>query len=229
MNLIKEQKTVGLITLLSGLVAFFCIIATLVSVNFNNDVLSDPLLILTSGGINTVAARWSMILDMFGYYLLLLPVIYLFHDWMKVKTVWCNLITFSGVAYILIGSIGASILAIVWPKLITAFHLANAADQQIIKANFSLINDMVYSGMWNLLEMTFAAVWWIFTGYQLVKNKFRSIGWLTIVTGLSCLADAKSGILQISWLHEVSLNVYLWLAIIWAVVIGIFMLKKGLK
>lgn len=229
MNLLKEQKTIGVITILSGILALACIIATLVAVNYNNEALSNPVLVLSTAGVNTVAARWSMIFDMFGYYLLLLPIIYLVHDWMKERSAWSNLVTFCGLAYVLIGSIGASILAVVWPNIINAFQLADATEQQILKANFSLINDMVYSGMWNLLEMGFAATWWIFTGYQLKKNGFKYIGWLTMISGISCLGDAVAGIFQSGWLHEISLNIYLILAIVWAIAIGIFLLKRRLK
>ncbi|MDF2188005.1 hypothetical protein [Paraflavitalea sp. CAU 1676] len=229
MNLIKEQKAIGAITILSGLLAFACMVASLIAVNFNFDALSDPMLILSTAGTNTAVAKWSMIFDMFGYYLLLLPIIYLLHDWMKDRSAWANLVTFCGIAYVLIGSIGASILAVVWPKLINAYHLANETEQQILKANFSLINDVVYGGLWNLLEMTFAATWWIFTGYQLRKNNFYYIGWLTMLTGISCLGDALAGILQAGWLHEASLNIYLALAIIWAISIGIFMMSKKLN
>lgn len=229
MNLIKEQRSIGIITILSGLIALACIILTLIAVNFNNDALSDPVLVLSTVGTNSVAARWSMISDMFGYYLLLLPIIYLFHDWMKEKSAWNNLVTFCGVAYVLIGSIGASILAVVWPNIMDAFHSANVTEQQILTANFKLINDAVYSGLWNLLEMSFAAIWWIFIGYQLQKNEFKYIGWLTISTGISCLGDTVAGILQFDTLHEVSLNIYLLLAIVWAIVIGIFIMRKKLK
>lgn len=229
MSLLKQQTTVGVVTILSGLLALACMIATFMAVNFNADILSDPLLILTTTGTNASALRWSMILDMFGYYLLLLPVIYMMHDWMKERSVWSNIITFCGLAYVLIGSIGASILAVIWPKIMTSFPIVSPAEQQILKANFALINDMVYGGMWNLLEMVFAAVWWIFTGYLLLKNNFRFIGWLTIITGISCLGDAKSGILQIGWLHELSLNIYLLLAIVWAIGMGIFLVKNPLK
>src|SRR6187397_1360720 len=115
MNLLHEQRKIGVVTVLSGLTALACFIAMLIAVNFNSDVLSDPLLILSTGGINLTAVRWSMILDMFGYYLLLLPVIYLLNDWMKERSAWGNMVTFCGTAYVLIGSIGASILAVVWP------------------------------------------------------------------------------------------------------------------
>ena len=229
MNLLIEQKKIGVVTVLSGLIALACFIAMLIAVNFNSDVLSDPLLILSTAGINVTAARWSMILDMFGYYLLLLPVIYLLNDWMKERSSWNKMVTFCGIAYVLIGSIGASVLAVIWPKIIAGFSLANVAEQQILKANFSLINDMVYSGMWNLLEMTFAATWWISIGFQFLKNKFKFIGWLSIITGIFCVGDATSGVFLIGWLHELSLNAYLLFSIIWAIAIGIFMMKRPLK
>ena len=229
MNLLNEQKKIGAITVLSGLMALACFIATLIAVNFNSDVLSDPLLIFSTTGISVTAVRWSMILDMFGYYLLLLPVIYLLNDWMKERSAWSNMVTFCGIAYVLIGSIGASVLAVIWPKIIAAFSFANLSEKQILKANFSLINDMVYSGMWNLLEMTFAATWWIFIGFQFLKNKFKFIGWLSVITGIFCVGDATSGVFLIGWLHELSLNAYLLFSIIWAIAIGIFIMKRPLK
>jgi hypothetical protein len=66
MGLLANQKAVGIITLLSGLLAAGCLVTGMVGVNYNFDAFSNPLLILTTPGINIEAARWSMILDMFG-------------------------------------------------------------------------------------------------------------------------------------------------------------------
>ena len=85
-----------------------------------------------------------MILDMLWYYLLLLPVIFLLHDLIKTKSAWNQLITFNGIAYVLVGAIGASILAIVWPYIITAYPGAALPSQEILKSNFQFVNDMVY-------------------------------------------------------------------------------------
>lgn len=229
MNLLGQQRNIGAISILSGILALACILATVVAVNYNMDAMSDPLLILSTPGTSADAARWSMILDMFGYYLLLLPVIYLLHDWMRTISAWSNLITFCGLAYVLIGGIGASVLAVGWPKIMAAYPLATAAEQQLLKANFSLLNDMVYGGMWNLLEMVFAAAWWSFTGYLLLKSKYKTMGWLTIITGISCLGDSISGMLQAGWLHELTLNLYLVLAIVWAIAMGGFLVRRLLK
>ena len=229
MGLLNYQRTTGIITLLSGLLALACMLAGLIGVNYNFDAFSDPLLILTTPGVNVDAARWSMVLDMFGYYLLLLPVIFLVNDWIKNKTAWNKLVTFNGMAYVLTGAIGASILAVVWPYIITAYPGATPALQEILKANFKFVNDMVYGGMWNLLEMLFAGTWWLWVGIILYQNKFSFMGVLTISTGIFCLADAVSGIFQLAWLHELAVNIYLLLAIVWAIVTGIFLLKRPLK
>lgn len=228
MDLLKHQRTIGVITILSGLFAIACLMASLMAVNFNDKVLADPLLILHQKNINTGAVRWSMIFDMFGYYLLLLPAIYLLHDWMKQRFAFSNLITFAGLAYVLIGSIGASILAVIWPKIIVLFPNAGSREQEILKSNFSFVNDMIYNGLWNLLEMTFAACWWLTVGILLLKRSFTITGWITMVTGIACLMDAVSGIFVINWLHEIALNIYLLMAIVWAIVTGILMLRRKL-
>ncbi|MEJ0103718.1 MAG: hypothetical protein WDO19_14700 [Bacteroidota bacterium] len=229
MGLLNYQKTTGIITIISGLLALACMIAGLIGVNYNFDAFADPLLILTTPGINTEAARWSMIFDMLGYYLLLLPVIYLLHDWIKNKSAWGNLITFTGLSYVLVGAIGAAILAVVWPHIITAYPGATAATQEILKANFQLVNNMVYGGMWNLLEMIFAGAWWLSYGIIFYRNKFPFMGILTIVLGVFCFADGVAGIFQLTWIHEFALNNYLFLAITWAIITGIFLLRNPLK
>jgi hypothetical protein len=229
MTLLNYQRTTGIITLLSGLLALACMLAGLIGVNYNFDAFSDPWLILTTPGVNVDAARWSMVLDMFGYYLLLLPVIFLVNDWIKSKSAWNKLVTFNGMAYVLTGAIGASILAVVWPYIIKTYPGATPALQEILKANFKFANDMVYGGMWNLLEMLFAGTWWLWVGIILYQNKFSFMGVLTITTGVFCLADSAAGIFQLTWLHELELNIYLLLAIIWAIVTGIFLLKRPLK
>lgn len=229
MTLLNHQKTVGIITIISGLLAVACMVYGLVAVNYNFDAFSNPLLILSIPNVNVDAARSSMIFDMLGYYLLLIPIAYLLHDWIKTKTPWNNLITFSGLGYALIGGIGAAILAVVWPSILKIYPTAAPDLQLILKTNFAFYNALVYEGLWNLLEMLFAGTWWLWIGIVLYKNKFRYTGLLTVVLGLSCFADASAGIFQIAALHEIALNIYLVLSIKWALVMGIFLLRKPLK
>ncbi|HLO79550.1 MAG TPA: hypothetical protein VK166_01250 [Chitinophagaceae bacterium] len=228
LSLLQQQARVGIITLVSGVLAAACIVSGMVAVDFNDEAFSNPVLILSIPNVNVQAARWSMLFDMLGYYMLLIPVIYLFHDWMKNKTAWANVISFCGLAYALIGSIGASILAIIYPAVLKEYVTASPETQLILKSQFQLFNDMVYGGLWNLLEIFFAAIWWGSVGIALFRNKYSFIGVLSAVTGISCLADGISGMLEIPALHEIALNAYLLLSVIWAVIVGVFLMQKKL-
>lgn len=228
-SLLQEQTKVGIITVVSGILAAACIIAGMIAVDFNDQAFSDPVLILSIPQVNVQAARWSMLFDMLGYYMLLIPAIYLFHDWMKNKTAWANVISFCGLAYVLIGSIGASILAIVYPSILKEYATASPATQLILKSQFQLFNDMVYGGLWNLLEIFFAAIWWGCLGIILFRNRYSKIGILSIATGISCLADGISGMFELPALHEITLNAYLLLSIVWALTVGASLMQKKLK
>ena len=228
MSLLQQNKTIGILTLVSGIIALLCMILGAIAVNFHFEVFNNPVLMLSLPGVGIEAARWSMILDMVGYYLLLLPVVYYLHDWMKDKTPFSNLITFCGLAYVLIGSIGASILAVAYPKALNSFPIASADMQQLIRSNFEFVNSMVYDGMWNLLEMIFAGTWWISMGILIYQSGRKNIGLVTFALGSFSLLDGFSGIIQHETLHEMSLNVYLYLSIIWAIWIGISIYRKPL-
>jgi hypothetical protein len=228
MNLLKQNKTVGILTVFSGKIALLCMIFGAIAVDFHFEVFNNPALMLTLPGVNAEAGRWSMICDMLGYYMLLLPVICYLHDWMKDKTPWSNLITFCGLAYVLIGSVGASILAVTYPQALNTYPGAAAAMQPIIKSNFEFVNSMVYGGMWNLLEVLFAGVWWLFVGIALLKTGRKSIGIVTIILGGFSLLDGFSGMIESASLHEITLNVYLYLSIVWAVWIGVLIYRKPL-
>lgn len=229
MKLFHQQKTIGIITIASGIGALACLLAGVIGVNYNLDAFSNPLLMLSIPQVGLQAIKWFMIFDMLGYYLLLLPVIYLLHDWLSDKTPWYRLITFSGSAYVLIGAIGAAILAVVWPHIIAAYPGAPPGMQTILQANFTAFNDMVNGGLWNLLETLFAGTWWLWTGILFYQRGFKKMGVLTCLTGASCLADSVAGMFQWPVLQEVSLNCYLLLAIVWAIAFGVFLLKKPLQ
>lgn len=225
----KQQTITGIVTIVSGVVALACVIAGMIALNYDFDAFADPMLMLTKPNINISAGRWSMILDMFGYYLLLLPFVFLLHGWIKEKSLWAYLVSFCGSSYILVGAIGASILAGVWPSILSNYSRADQNVQLVLKANFQFVNGIVYEGLWNLLEMFFAGVWWLLTGMILYRQRFSFIGILTAVLGVCSLLDELATIFQFTPLHQLASNAYLFLAILWAVVIGAFLLKKPLK
>jgi len=69
--------------------------------------------------------RWGMLLDVLGYYLLLAPLaLYLRERFKGQGGSFVTLYTLCGLAYILIGAMGAIILAAVGPDLMREYALA---------------------------------------------------------------------------------------------------------
>ncbi|MBK8371062.1 MAG: hypothetical protein IPL20_06735 [Saprospiraceae bacterium] len=221
----KYRKTVGWITILSGVVGFISYFLVAGSVNFNFDFFSNPVLIFSMQDVNIAMLRWSMITDIFGYYLLLLPVLFFIHEWLRSKTEWRNLITFCGTSYILAGAMGASILAVTWPSFLTKFPLSSPEQQETIKLLFESFSLMVGNGIWNLFDTLVCGVWLIGIGI-FIKQEKSFLGWFTMVVGIISLLDGFGNIMEIKVIADMAVNLYLILAPLWAINIGFSILKN---
>lgn len=226
MNYIQHKQIVGLITILSGIVAFISYFMVAAAVNFNFDFFSNPVIIFSLENVNISMLRWSMIADIFGYYLLLLPVLFFIHNWLKDKTEWRNVITFCGTTYVLLGAAGAAILATTWTSLLLKFPVSSPEQQETIKLLFDSFSQLVYGGLWNLLDSFAAGVWWIGVG-MFIKKDYRILGWFTVSVGVFSLLDSIGNIFEIHALAETSLNLYLILAPLWAILIGTKLLNRN--
>jgi hypothetical protein len=219
----SPPRLTGLLTILSGILAFGSMLVGTFAVEFELDTFSDPSSILRFSH-NHGLAKGSMLLDMFGYYLLLLPVIFYLHEYLKQKTPWANTFTFCGLAYVLIGAIGAGILSAVWPQQMQQYLTANAEQQAALQAATENITTIVYGGMWNILEVFVCGVWWAGVGFAL-RSEYKSLGNVTVVLGIACLLDSVGNITELKMLAEIGLNIYLILAIAWAIWMGILIYK----
>lgn len=197
-------------------------VLTLTAVDFNFDAFSNTLLLLQAGADGAALWRWSMILDMFGYYLLLTPLTLVLWRWLKPQNPeWVGLFTLCLLAYILIGAMGAAILATVIPPLM----VAQAAATPGVEVVFTAFMDMVYGGLWNILEEFIAGIGWIGLGLTL-RHQRRALGVTTIILGAAALTDSLSNMLGIEPLAVLALNIYLLLAPVWALWLGISLLRK---
>ncbi len=212
------QRLTGLLTLLSAVLALGSMVLGSFAVEFNFDAFSDPTLLLNYSS-HYEAGKWSMLLDMLGYYLLLLPVIFYLHEQLRQKTPWANVFTFGGLAYVLVGAIGAAILASVWPQQMQRYLTADAVRQAALQSDLENVSWIVYGGMWNILEVLLCGVWWVGVGFAL-KNDFRALGLTTILLGAATLLDGAGNMLGLKAVAEAGLNLYLVLAIVWAAWVG---------
>jgi len=219
-DMLKHRNLVGWITLLSGVIGLVSYILVAGAINFNFEFFSDPSVIFTTEGVSRTMLKWSMITDVFGYYLLLLPVLFFIHEWLKGKSEWRNIFTFCGTSYIFAGALGASILAAAWPVLFDRFSGATPEQQEIIKHSFENLALIVVNGIWNLFDALMFGVWFIAIGF-FIKSKHQVWGWFTIIVGLLSAIDFVANALEINSVAEIALNLYLLLAPIWAIGFGL--------
>lgn len=77
-------------------------------------------------------------------------------------------------------------------------------------------------------KLFLGGLWWLGTGFVL-KRILPRFGWLGIFVGLISIIDGMANMLQIHWLAELALNIFLVLAPIWALVFGITLIKRPLQ
>src|SRR2546421_4807879 len=218
------QRLAAVTSILAALLAFGSIGFLAVVLNINVDPFSHPGSILGIGANGANLFRWGMILDMFGYYLLLAPLALLL--WSRLQPKGTNLITlytFCGLAYMLIGAIGAATLAAISPPLIEGYGQASGQQRLMYEVVFSSFINAVYVGLWNLLESSLGGIWWLGIGLFLQREQ-PALGLFTVVLGIFALLDALGRILNIQIIYTVGLAGVLLLIPIWSLWFGIDLL-----
>src|SRR5512132_2845848 len=154
-----QRLTVG-ITILAAISYLVSVVLLLAVMNysFSAEAFSGAMISTGSPGDNLL--RWGMIFDVFGSYLLLAPLALHLWNWLKPRSPnHVNLYTFCGLAYILIGSMGAIVLSAVLPPLIHEFAQASASQRETLQVVFNSFLNAVFLGLWNPLEVLLLSIW----------------------------------------------------------------------
>ena len=223
-NDVSFQRLAAVTSILATLLALGSIGVQVVVLGINTDPFSNPTSLLGTGANGASLFRWGMILDIFGYYLLLAPLALLV--WSRLQQKGMNLITlftFCGLVYMLIGAIGATTLAAISPPLIEGYGQASVQQRQVYEVVFSGFLNFVYVGLWNLLESTLGGMWWLGIGLLLQREQ-PALGIFTTVLGIFALLDALGRMLDIQIIYTVGLAGVLLLIPIWSLWFGIDLL-----
>jgi hypothetical protein len=224
----RFRRVAAVAAIMSAPLALASLFAAMPAVDWNWNTVTDLMLFLRTGARGADAGRWSMLFDMFGYYLLIAPATFVVGRSLERRSPLSGTF-FSGcvLAYVLIGAAGAAILAAVLPPLMKAYPSASGGDRTMIETVYRAMTDAVYGGLWNILEETVAGVGWFGLGLLLRGKGRRKLGALTIALGVSCLVDGLGNTLGIGAVADPGLYGYLLLAPAWAVWIGIDLLRSG--
>ena len=223
------QRFAALAAIISFPLTLGSIVLSGMALDFNMEASTNPALLLSVGADGASLSRWGMILDMLGYYLPLLPVALFLWRWLGPRDPdWVLFYTSCGLGYILIGAIGAVILAAIQPPLISAYAQASVEQRPALETVFSAVWNMVYGGMWNILGELLAGIWFVGVGL-LLRGERRIFSIVTMILGISALLDSLGMILNFEGLALLGLSVYVVLAPIWALWLGIDLLRKPVQ
>jgi len=224
------QRFAALAAIISFPLALGGIVLSGMAIDFKfMDAVTNPTLWLAVGADGANLLRWGMILDMLSYYLPLLPVALFLWRWLRSRNPdWVLFYTSCGLGYILIGAIGAAILAAVHPPLINAYTQASVEQRPVLETVFSAIGNMVYGGIWNILEVLLAGIWFLGIGL-LLRGERRLFSIFSIILGISALLGSLGVILSVEALNLFGGTIYGLLAPVWALWIGIDLLRKPVQ
>ena len=223
------QRFAALAAIISFPLALGGIVLSGIAIDFKfMDATTNPAVWLAVGADGANLLRWGMILDMLSYYLPLLPVALFFWRWLRSRNPdWVLFYTSCGLGYILLGTIGAVILAAVHPPLINAYAQATVEQRYVLETVFRTIWNMVYRGIWGILDELLIGVWFLGIGL-LLRDEWRLFSIFSIILGISALLGWLGIILGIEALALLG-AIYGLLAPVWALWLGIDLLRKPVQ
>lgn len=229
-NLQSFQRFAAWALIISFLFDLGNIVTTILAFpNLSADIFTNPSLALSVSADQARLVRWAMIFDLFGYYLPLLPAALFLWRWLEpTNPDWAVFYTVCGLGYILIGAIGAVIFAVVYAPLAAAYAAASPDGQAVLETVFGVVVSMIYGGMWNILGELLAGVWFFGIGF-LLQNERRIFAIVSMVLGVAALLDSFGNIVDIESLASLGLYTYLLLAPIWALWLGLDLLRKPVQ
>jgi hypothetical protein len=228
-DLQRFQRFAAVTTLLSTLPAVGAGLCLGAAANFSLTAFSNPGSLIEIGAQGANLFRWGMVLDTFGYYLLLAPLALFLWNWLRSSSPsLVTLYTLCGLGYILIGAMGAIILAAVEPPLIVQYAQVSAAQREMLLVVFNSFLNAVYLGLWNPLEAFLAGIWWVGIGGVLRRER-RGLGIVTILLGLGALLDAFSQFVGLEAGFIIGVTWLVLFFFVWLIWCGIDLLREPTK
>lgn len=219
------QRLAAIAAILSGLLAWGSLVVGLSGVGYDFEVFSDANLLIQAGAEAATLVRWSLLMNLFGNYLLLTPLALFLWYWLRSEDpLYTTLYSVAGLIYILCGALGAGILAAMWPQIMTDHAQADGAQQETLLALFKTVTGIAQDGIQGPVQNVPAAIWFLGIG-RLLISKRRAFAIFSIILGVFLLLNGIGAIFEIEMLTLIGLTANVLLAPLWALWIGITLLR----
>ncbi len=221
----RGRRVAGALAVVAAPLTLTGLVLGLTLVDFDAEAFREPRTVLGLGADAAGTLRASYLLVMLGSYLLLVPAAL----WLATALgrrddpVW-RTATVSGLAYLGLGAAGSAVLAAVWPDLVER-AAEDGADLDTLVVAFSTATRIAEDGLQGVLQNLAGAVWWVLVGLRLLGTRLRGLAVLTLVLGAASTLNAVGGLLSLDALVLVGLSATVLLGPVWAVWVGISLLR----
>lgn len=188
------------------------------------DLLFDPARSIAVADVPLGLVRMGWVLDVFGYYFLLLPAVLVLSAQTRagapLATAFASRMS---LAYMLVGSTGAGMLAgttALFQRYAAGDDTARAAITEVYSAIFTMVAD----GVWNIVAMACLAAW-LLVGGSVLRPSRPKLGVSMILLGVCAAVDVVGLLAGAVGLSHAALYVYLTFFPVWAASVGISLVR----
>lgn len=218
------QTVTGVTAILSAPLALASLLVGMIALHFNMEAFGEPrslIHVVTRPGL----LRASVLLNLFGYYLLWLPgVLWLWDELDAKHPAMIRLYSLCGLGYIALGTIGGAMLSSAWPPLIQAYAQGSAAEREYLALIFAAITATVEGGIWSTPQNLLQGVWWLGMGGVLRRER-RGLGTLALILGAFALLNSVGEVFDVEVFDMAGLFVTLLAGPIWNLWLGLMVLS----
>jgi hypothetical protein len=183
-------RAVAVCAWLAALLPIVALVAFLAAYRFDLARFADLSSIVGDRGM-APTLRLAGLLDMAAYLPVAPVVIYLHRRLHDRAPDLIGVLTFGGLVYVALGSLGGTLFATVGPPLVEE-------GSEAARTVFNAFATLITITLWGTLELIYLAVWLIGVGW-LVRAEQAGLGTLAVVAGVGALLSAaRSGITGLS-------------------------------
>lgn len=214
----------------SAIVGAISAVLFLVAADWRFDRVLKPALMIEAGSSKAQFLRWGAYTDMFGYYLLLVPLFVCFPRGLpRTRDGIAHVLGAAGVMYASFGALAAVVLASAAPPLMSVNEQSDAGA----RLAFRIVADVVATGVWQTLEVIPLSVWAIGTGL-LIRSSNRGLSLVGVALGGTSLTASATRMVQTGPLPQPLLQtlaalfaVLFWVYVLW--IAGLFLRGETLS
>ena len=219
------RRIAAISAILAGPLQLAFMVIGFIAIDFNTEIMADQSLMIALGDQAAEMFRWGEILDIFGFYLLLIPVVLYLRHWLRSHSPnLVNLFTVFGLGSIFFGVAGAAIRYGAMTEMMHAYVQASGAGREMLAIAFKILIDVIFSGL-SILEVLLTGGW--VTGIGLVlRREQRVFGLFTTMFGIAYLVTVAGGLFQIDAIVVAFTGIIVPLFPIWMLWLGIVFWRR---